>query len=80
MFKVADVGGEEHALVDQCNRGDLEVHRSNANLRRPEYVEFVTQWLRDIKADGKWTAIYKKNLPGEAPEPPLPPFDKAYYK
>ena len=47
---------------------------------RPEYVEFVTQWLRDIKADGKWTAIYKKNLPGEAPEPPLPPFDKAYYK
>jgi ABC-type amino acid transport substrate-binding protein len=47
---------------------------------RPEYVEFVTQWLRDIKADGRWTTIYKKNLPGEAPEPPLPPFDKAYYK
>jgi putative glutamine transport system substrate-binding protein len=47
---------------------------------RPEYVEFVTQWLRNIKADGKWAAIYKKNLPGEVPEPPLSPFDKAYYK
>ena len=47
---------------------------------RPEFVEFVTGWLRDIKASGKWSAIYKKNLPGEVPEPPLPPFSKAYYQ
>lgn len=46
----------------------------------PEFVEFVNQWLRDIKANGKWAEIYKKNLPGEVPEPPKPPFDKAYYK
>jgi ABC-type amino acid transport substrate-binding protein len=46
----------------------------------PEFVEFVSQWLRDIKANGKWAEIYKKNLPGDVPEPPKPPFDKAYYK
>jgi ABC-type amino acid transport substrate-binding protein len=46
----------------------------------PEFVEFVTAWLRDIKASGKWAAIYKNNLPGDVPEPPMPPFSKAYYK
>lgn len=46
----------------------------------PEFVEFVTAWLRDIKSTGKWAAIYKRNLPGEVPEPPMPPFGKAYYK
>jgi polar amino acid transport system substrate-binding protein len=46
----------------------------------PEFVEFVTAWLRDIKANGRWTAIYKKNLPGDVPDPPMPPFNKAYYK
>ena len=46
----------------------------------PEFVEFVSQWLRDIKASGKWAEIYKNNLPGEVPPPPMPPFDKAYYK
>ena len=46
----------------------------------PEFVEFVTAWLRDIKANGRWIAIYKKNLPGDVPDPPMPPFDKAYYK
>jgi ABC-type amino acid transport substrate-binding protein len=46
----------------------------------PEFVEFVTRWLRDIKANGKWAAMYKKNLPGDVPEPPMSPFTKAYYK
>jgi ABC-type amino acid transport substrate-binding protein len=47
---------------------------------RPEFVEFVTAWLRDIKSTGKWTEIYKKNLPGDVPDPPMPPFSKAFYK
>lgn len=46
----------------------------------PEFVEFINQWLREIKANGKWAAIYKKNFPGEVPEPPMPPFDRAPYK
>jgi ABC-type amino acid transport substrate-binding protein len=46
----------------------------------PEFVEFVSAWLRDIKTNGKWTAIYKSNLPGDSPDPPMPPFEKAYYK
>jgi len=46
----------------------------------PEFVEFVTAWLRDIKASGKWAAIYKSNLPGDVPAPPMPPFSEAYYK
>lgn len=46
----------------------------------PEWVEYVNEWLREIKANGKWKAIYKKNLPGEVPEPPMPPFGKAFYK
>lgn len=45
-----------------------------------EFVVFINQWLRDIKANGKWAALYKKNLPGAVPQPPMPPFDKAYYK
>lgn len=46
----------------------------------PEFVEYINQWLREIKTNGKWQAIYKKNLPGEVPEPPMPPFSKAFYK
>jgi ABC-type amino acid transport substrate-binding protein len=46
----------------------------------PEFVEVVTLWLRDIKANGKWSAIYRKNLPGDVPDPPMQPFNKAYYK
>jgi ABC-type amino acid transport substrate-binding protein len=46
----------------------------------PEFVAFVNQWLRDIKRNGTWVALYKKNLPGAVPEPPSPPFDQAYYK
>jgi len=46
----------------------------------PEFVDYVSGWLRDIKANGKWTAIYQRNLPGDAPDPPMPPFGKAYYK
>jgi ABC-type amino acid transport substrate-binding protein len=46
----------------------------------PEFVAYVSGWLRAIKANGKWAAIYKKNLPGDVPDPPMPPFDKAYYK
>src|SRR5262249_41884980 len=47
---------------------------------RLEFVEYVSGWLRDIKANGKWAAIYQRNLPGDVPEPPRPPFSKAYYK
>ena len=46
----------------------------------PEFVEYINVWLREIKANGKWAHFYKKNLPGEVPEPPMPPFDKAFYK
>jgi ABC-type amino acid transport substrate-binding protein len=46
----------------------------------PEFVNYINEWLRDIKANGKWAALYKKNLPGDVPEPPMPPFEKAYYK
>lgn len=46
----------------------------------PEFVEYINQWLREIKTNGKWKALYAKNLPGNVPEPPMPPFDKAYYK
>ena len=46
----------------------------------PEFVEFVTAWLRDIKASGTWATLYERNLPGDVPRPPMPPFDKAYYK
>jgi ABC-type amino acid transport substrate-binding protein len=46
----------------------------------PEFVEFVNQWLREIKSSGKWADLYRRNLPGDVPEPPMPPFDKAYYR
>jgi len=46
----------------------------------PEFLAFVNQWLRDIKTHGKWAALYRKNLPGAVPEPPMPPYDKAAYK
>ena len=46
----------------------------------PEFVEFVNQWLREIKANGKWADLYKRNLPGDVPAPPMPPYDKAVYK
>jgi ABC-type amino acid transport substrate-binding protein len=43
----------------------------------PEFVKFVNDWLTDIKKNGKWKEMYKKALPGDVPEPPLPPYDKA---
>ena len=46
----------------------------------PEFVEYINQWLREIKANGKWAAFYKKNFPGDVPEPPVPPFNRAVYK
>lgn len=45
----------------------------------PEFVQFVNTWLTDIKKNGRWKELYKKNLPGDPPDPPLPPYDKAYY-
>ena len=45
LFKVADVGGEEYALIDQRDRGDLEVHCSDANLRRTERVELARRTI-----------------------------------
>jgi ABC-type amino acid transport substrate-binding protein len=46
----------------------------------PEFVDYINVWLREIKANGKWAQFYRKNLPGAVPEPPMPPFDKAFYK
>ena len=46
----------------------------------PEFVEYINEWLREIKANGKWAEFYKKNFPGEVPEPPLPPYNRAHYK
>jgi ABC-type amino acid transport substrate-binding protein len=43
----------------------------------PEFVKFVSDWLTEIKKNGKWKEMYKKHLPGDVPEPPLPPYDKA---
>jgi ABC-type amino acid transport substrate-binding protein len=43
----------------------------------PEFIKFVNEWLTDIKKNGKWKEMYKKHLPGDVPEPPLPPYDKA---
>ena len=46
----------------------------------PDFIAFINQWLRDIEFNGQWAQLYKKNLPGDLPLPPMPPFDKAYYK
>jgi ABC-type amino acid transport substrate-binding protein len=46
---------------------------------RPEFVKFVNDWLSSIKKSGRWAELYKKNLPGAVPEPPMPPYDKAYH-
>ena len=46
----------------------------------PEFVDYINQWLTDIKKNGKGKELYKKNLPGDVPEPPLPPYDKAFYQ
>lgn len=46
---------------------------------RPEFVKFVNAWLTDIKKSGRWTELYKKNLPGNPPKPPVPPYNKAFY-
>lgn len=45
----------------------------------PEFVKFVNEWLTDIKKSGRWKELYRRNLPGDVPEPPLPPYDKAYH-
>jgi len=47
---------------------------------RPELVDFINRWQRDIKSNGRWAQMYRSNLPGDVPAPPMPPFDKAYYK
>lgn len=36
----------------------------------PEFVEFVNKAINDVRASGRWKEIWKKNLGGEAPEPP----------
>jgi aspartate/glutamate/glutamine transport system substrate-binding protein len=45
----------------------------------PEFVAFVNQWLTEIKTNGKWKELYKQNLPGDVPDPPMPPYNKAFY-
>jgi glutamate transport system substrate-binding protein len=45
----------------------------------PEYVKFLNDWQTEIKKNGRWKELYRKNLPGDVPDPPLPPYDKAFY-
>lgn len=35
-----------------------------------EFVEFLNKVINDVKASGRWKEIWKKNLGGDAPEPP----------
>src|SRR5262249_16327511 len=44
----------------------------------PEFVKFCNEWLTDIKKNGRWKELYRKNLPGDVPEPPTPPYNKAF--
>jgi len=45
-----------------------------------DWVDFINQWEKDIKADGTWKRLYAQNFPGvDVPEPPQPPFDKAFH-
>jgi ABC-type amino acid transport substrate-binding protein len=44
----------------------------------PEFLKLCNDWLADIKKSGRWKELYRKNLPGDVPEPPLPPFNKAF--
>ncbi len=37
----------------------------------PELVDVVNKVVKDLKASGKWTAIYKKNIPADPPAPPV---------
>jgi polar amino acid transport system substrate-binding protein len=46
----------------------------------PEFLAFINKWLGDVKSNGKWVAMYKKNLPGDPSRPPTAPYDKAFYK
>jgi ABC-type amino acid transport substrate-binding protein len=43
----------------------------------PEFVAYINEWLTEIKTNGQWKEMYKKHLPGDVPEPPMPPYDKA---
>jgi ABC-type amino acid transport substrate-binding protein len=45
-----------------------------------EFVRYVNNWLTGIKKSGEWKKLYAANLPGKVPEPPLPPYDKAFYQ
>jgi ABC-type amino acid transport substrate-binding protein len=45
-----------------------------------DWLDFINQWERDIKADGTWKRLYAQNFPGtDVPDPPQPPFDKAFH-
>jgi putative glutamine transport system substrate-binding protein len=35
-----------------------------------EFVEFLNKVINDVKASGRWKEIWKRNLGGDAPEPP----------
>jgi putative glutamine transport system substrate-binding protein len=36
----------------------------------PEFVEVVNKVVKDLKSSGKWTELYKKNIPATPPAPP----------
>jgi ABC-type amino acid transport substrate-binding protein len=47
---------------------------------QPEWVDFINKWEQDVKTNGTWKQLYAKNFPGtEVPDPPMPPYDKAYH-
>lgn len=47
---------------------------------RREFVRYVNDWLTGIKKSGEWKKLYIASLPGNVPEPPLPPYNKAFYQ
>lgn len=47
---------------------------------QPEWLAYINQWLRQIKTNGTWKRLFAKNFPGvPVPDPPMPPYDKAFY-
>ncbi len=52
---------------------DEEPYSAGVRQRRPEFVAFINQVFRDVKASGRWTELYRKHitrLTGIVPDPP----------
>jgi polar amino acid transport system substrate-binding protein len=55
------------------DRFTLEPHGFAISLRSPDLVRFVNGVLDQMRADGRWTALYNKWLGALGPVPPPPP-------